>query len=272
MLDEIVLQLVGFLQRLVLVLQRPLDIDAVGDVDEGHHHLAVGQMDDRVAQHGAGVQLDLAVAIAPLVVEAGDGGDETAPRAVALACCRRRRGSPRYACRRRTMRVEAPQRRESRVRQAHAAVRPEHGDALGKIVERLALHAHRRLVAAFEVDLLGQVLEHPGDAAIGLRIGDDADGAAVGQVPPMFLRIDGTVGGEQVLLPAPPFRLLGDLAVAAQPVEQQRIVGRARQKLCSRSHSFWNAWLKKRSFWFASKIATAVVSRSSVSAWLRIVR
>ena len=36
-----------------------------------------------------------------------------------------------------------------------------------------------------------------------------------------------TVGSEQVLLPAPPIRLLGDLAFAAQPVEQQRIVGRA---------------------------------------------
>ncbi len=81
-LDEIVLQLVGLLQRLVLLLQRPLDVDAVGDVDEGHHHLAVGQVDDRVAQHRAVDQFGLAVAVAALVVEAGDGGDEARPRAV----------------------------------------------------------------------------------------------------------------------------------------------------------------------------------------------
>ena len=78
-LDELVLQMIGLLQRLVLVLQRALDVDAVGDVDEGHHHLAVGQMDDGVAQHLVGQQLGLAVTVASLVVEAGDGGDEIDP-------------------------------------------------------------------------------------------------------------------------------------------------------------------------------------------------
>ena len=117
-----------------------------------------------------------------------------------------------------------PQRVEGRVGQTDAAVRPEHGDAFRQIVERLALHAHRRGVAAFEIHLLGQVLEHPGDAALGLRVGDDADGASVGQVPPMDLRLDRTIGGKQILLPAPPLRLLGELAFAAQPVDQECVV------------------------------------------------
>ena len=125
---------------------------------------------------------------------------------------------------------QVPQRVEGGVGQPDAAVGAEHGDAFGQIVERLALHAHRGVVAAFEVHLLGQVLEDPGDAALGLRIGDDADRAAVGQVPPVLLRVDGAVGAKQRFLPAAPFRLLGDLALAAQPVDQQRIVGRAVQE------------------------------------------
>ena len=64
MLDEVVLHLIGALQGIVLLGQSALDIDAVGDVDEGHHHLAVGQMDQRVAQDDAALQLRLAMAVA----------------------------------------------------------------------------------------------------------------------------------------------------------------------------------------------------------------
>jgi hypothetical protein len=48
--------------------------------------------------------------------------------------------------------------------------------------------------------------------------------------------------------------------------------GALSRKTVSRSQSFWKAWLKKRSFWRSSKMATAVLSWSSVSAWLRSVR
>jgi hypothetical protein len=78
-LNEIVLQLVGAAERLVLVQQRPLDVDAVRDVDEGDHNLAVGQMDQGVAQDAAILELRLAMAVAALIVEAGDGGNKARP-------------------------------------------------------------------------------------------------------------------------------------------------------------------------------------------------
>ena len=142
-----------------------------------------------------------------------------------------------------------PQRVEGRVGQADAAVRPEHGDALGQIVERLALHAHRRGVAAFEIHLLGQVLEHPGDAALGLRVGDDADRAAIGQVPPVHLRI--RPSGRRASRFSFQRRHSGCSAIL--PSLRSRSIssalsGALARKPWSRSHSFWKAWLKKRSF------------------------
>jgi hypothetical protein len=87
-LDEIVLQTVRALQRLVAILQGALDIHAVGHVDEGRHHLPVRQVDNGIAQHRPVAHLGLAVPVATLFVEAGHHGDEIAPRAfdrVALA-------------------------------------------------------------------------------------------------------------------------------------------------------------------------------------------
>ena len=65
---------------------------------------------------------------------------------------------------------QLPKGGKGRIGQTDAPVRTEHGDAFGKVVERFALHPHRRPVAAFQVDLLGQILEGPGDAAIGLGL------------------------------------------------------------------------------------------------------
>ena len=46
----------------------------------------------------------------------------------------------------------------------------------------------------------------------------------------MFLRLDGAVGREQRILPPAPFRLLGELAFAAQSVQQHGVVGPAVQE------------------------------------------
>ena len=125
----------------------------------------------------------------------------------------------------------SPQPHEGRIEQTCAPVRTKHRYTLGQIVQRLALHTYRGVVAAFEIDLFGQVLEDPGDAAVWMRVGDDADGAAVRQVPGVLLRLDSAVGGQDPLFPFAPFRLFGNLAVAAQPIKKQRIVGRAFEKL-----------------------------------------
>ena len=82
--------------------------------------------------------------------------------------------------------VEPPHVGEGRVVQAQPAVAAEHRDRLGQIVERLALHADQRIVAPHHVEPLGDVLEQIGHAALRVGRGDDADGAAVRQVPEML--------------------------------------------------------------------------------------
>ena len=64
----------------------------------------------------------------------------------------------------------------------------EHRDALLEAVERFALHVDQGVVAALEREALGLVVEEVGDAAVGPLLGHDVQDAAVGQVPPVFLR------------------------------------------------------------------------------------
>ena len=190
MLDEIVLELIRLQECVVLILQRPLDIDAVRHVDKGEHHLAVRQMDDGVAQRIAVLQRGLAVVVAAFVVKACDGRDEARPRPVLGATGAKIADGGDVNGRQHGLRRQFPHLGECGVGQAQPAIRPEHGDALGEVVERFTLHAHCRLVAALEIDLLGQVLENPGDAPLRLRIADDANGLAVRQVPPVLHRLD----------------------------------------------------------------------------------
>ena len=71
--------------------------------------------------------------------------------------------------------------------QTQAPVAGEHGDALGQIVEGLALHADHFLEAPVEVEPLGDVVEQISDAAVRIGRGDDAHGAPVRQVPHISL-------------------------------------------------------------------------------------
>ena len=269
-LDEIVLQPVGALQGVVLLDQRALDIDAVCDVDEGHHDLAVRQVDDRIASTSAALQLGLAMtsrrsSSKPVTAETklpATGSRESSAShhgRIAVMC---------VLCATTSLR-QRPQRGEGRVGKADAAIRAEHRDAFGQIVERFALHPDERVVAAFEVHLLGQILEHPGDAAIGLRVGDDAHASArpAGATNAPASRRRGRRRATAS------FQRRHSGCSASLPSLRRRssssaLSGALSRKATSRSQSFWNAWLKKRSFSLASKIATAVVRWSSVSAWL----
>ena len=107
--------------------------------------------------------------------------------------------------------------------QAQAPVACEHGDAFGQIVERLALDADHLLEAAVEIEPLGDVVEQIGDAAVRIGRGDDAQGAAVGQVPSVFLGLDGAIGFVQLRLPLPEILLLRQLAGAAQRLDHRRV-------------------------------------------------
>ena len=63
------------------------------------------------------------------------------------------------------------------------AIGAEHRHRLGEMVERLALQLRQRREAAFERDLLGDVLVDVAHAAVGIRHGDHAQRAAVRQMP-----------------------------------------------------------------------------------------
>ena len=114
---------------------------------------------------------------------------------------------------------------ESGIEQFDAAIAAEHGDRFSEIVERLMLDPGQPVVAACEIEALGDIVEQIGDAAFEVRRGDDADGAAVGQEPAVILRLDGAVGFVQLGLPDPEVGLFGQFARRAQPVEHARIVG-----------------------------------------------
>jgi hypothetical protein len=65
------------------------------------------------------------------------------------------------------------------------------------VVEGLSLDPDQGIVALLELELLGDVLVDVGDAALRMRIGDDAQGLAVGQVPPVLLGLERLIGGVQ---------------------------------------------------------------------------
>ena len=75
---------------------------------------------------------------------------------------------------------------ERGIEQPNPAVAAEHGDRLGEIVERFALHPDQGVIAAVEIEPLGDIVEQIGDAAVRIGRGDDAQRAQVRQVPLIF--------------------------------------------------------------------------------------
>ena len=111
-----------------------------------------------------------------------------------------------------------------------AAVAAEHRDRFGEIVERLALHPDQAVKPPRQIEALGDVIEQIGDAAFRIGRGDDADRAAVGQVPGVLVGLHRAIGLVQLGLPGPEIRLLRQLARGAQPVEHAGIIGVAVEK------------------------------------------
>jgi hypothetical protein len=107
--------------------------------------------------------------------------------------------------------------------QPQPAVAAEHRDRFGEIVERFALHADQRVVAPGHVEPFGHVLEQIGHAALRMGRGDNAQSAAVRQMPDVLLRLGGAVGVVQRGLPLPEILLLGKPARGAQLVEHRGI-------------------------------------------------
>ena len=111
--------------------------------------------------------------------------------------------------------------------QLQAPVGAEHRHALFQGVERLALHAGQRVDLRFELEALAHIVEEIGDAALRIGIGDDAQRAPVGQMPPGLARLDRRDRRPGVRLPGAEIRLFGQFACGAQTIEHFA-VGRAR--------------------------------------------
>src|SRR5262249_54942368 len=95
------------------------------------------------------------------------------------------------------------------------------------MVERLALDVDQRVVAALEVEPLGDVLVDPGHAALRIGIGDDPERLSVGEVPPLLPRLDRAIGGEEIGAPGPEVGLFGELSARAQAIENGALLGTA---------------------------------------------
>ena len=106
-----------------------------------------------------------------------------------------------------------------------AAVAAEHRDRFGEIVEGFALHPDQAVEPPRQIEAFGDVVEQIGDAAFRIGRGDDADRAAVGQVPGVLFGLHRAIGLVQLGLPGPEIRLFRNLARGAQAVEHAGIVG-----------------------------------------------
>ena len=124
----------------------------------------------------------------------------------------------------------APERAEGGIGKLQPAVGPEDGNALGKVVDRFALDLQKRVVAGFEIDLLGQVVEYPGRPALRMGVGEDIERLAVRQMPEVRLRVDGVIDGERLFLELAPRMRLRQLAVGAQALEELGVARPAFEK------------------------------------------
>ena len=123
------------------------------------------------------------------------------------------------------LRRQLPHLGEGRIEQLRAAVAAEHRDRFGEVVERFALNPDQAVESPRQIEAFGDVVEQIGDAAFRIGRGDDAERAAIGQVPGVLFRLDRAIGLMQLGLPGAEIRLLRQFARGAQPVEHAGIVG-----------------------------------------------
>ena len=222
--DEIIAQLFGSEQSCVHVGQRALDIHARSHVDEGEQCCAVRQR-----QRGAVKHRTIGAFEPPLEAGTafGQTGNDCTKRAPRLFLWVQRAAS---FCQRIEMRLRAkngginsPQRGEGRICELQPAVGAKHRDAFLQRLERFALHTCQRVELRFEMEALGNVVEEVRDAALRIGIGDDAERAAVRQIPGLLARLDRLISRHEAVLPGTEVGLFGQAALGAQSIEDFRI-------------------------------------------------
>ncbi len=209
MVDEIDLHLVGGLQRLVALAQRALDVLGIADVLECQHGGAVGQRHGHAVQHAAILPFQLQRHLDPVLDSRNGFADR--PPDVGIVEQRPAPGLHGIDMRLLPQRLgrQLPHPGECRVEQLRAAIAAEHRNRLGEIIEGFTLDPDQAVIAPRQLQAFGNVVEQIGDAAFRIWRGDDADGAAVGEVPGILFRLDRAIGLVQLCLPGPEIRLLG---------------------------------------------------------------
>ena len=167
---------------------------------------------------------------------------------------------------------QVPHLHEGAVVQLEASVGAEHRDALFQRIERFALHLHERIDLRGEFETFAHVIEQIGHAALRIGIDDDAQGAAVGQVPPGFLLLDGAVAGEEIRFPCTEIGLLRKLARGAQTVEDFAVRRARGEEAAIESPQALIGGIAEDELLPASKIATAVGNWSRVRTCASICR
>ena len=187
--DEGGLHPVRRLQRLVAIAQRLLDPSAVGNVQHREQPVAIGQRhrgEFEMAPIGKGD------ATAALFALHRGGADQLADQAGARRIAELGAGALRQIVdarmRGKECVVEPPHLGEARVPQLQPAVRGKDAQRLEQIVERRGADAQQRVARTGELDLLGAVLEHQQQAAIGQRLGEQAQVLAPGEMPILLHR------------------------------------------------------------------------------------
>ncbi len=157
MLDEVRLQIVGGFQCIVAIAQGVFDAGAVGDVGKRCKRCPIRQRRKRDRQHGVIVAFNLAP-VTPPFRSRHNAGDQLFPNGLLPEfVCTRRRNLAHMRFAREIALAQIPDAGERCIRKLQLAVRPEHGNGFLQGVERCRLHFDKRVVGAFQRDLLGNV-------------------------------------------------------------------------------------------------------------------
>ena len=191
-LHELVLQLVGGLQRFVLVLQRLLHLARGGHVHEGDQRRAVRQ---RLGDPGDGPVVRRAHhALVLLAVFRRGVGHAALDRRPDIAVVKEARALVDHGVEVRAVvelrALQLPQLGERVVVQAQAAVGAEHHHRFAQVVERRLLDVDQAVEFRLQREFVGDVLEQQQHAAERVALARHAQDAAVGQVPEVLDEVD----------------------------------------------------------------------------------
>ena len=189
--EEFGRQPVRGLERLGALAKRALDADAVGDVEVGVEHVAVGERHAGIVDHQAVGPLE------PLDPRPAVGGAGDGPRHVPVPVAAKiDQGLDEFdeladmGFARQHFLVELPDTGVARVVELQPSVGAEDGDALVQVVQRRPLHGDQGVARPLQLEPVGDVLEKEQQTAEGMTADAHPERGAVGQMTELLQRLD----------------------------------------------------------------------------------